>query len=65
MNRGGEACPPALQLLACGLLWEVTAFMRETYQFLPRSRGPGVGGHGGSGHGKPHGWDRLMSHRRW
>lgn len=28
----GEACPPALLLLACFLLREITAFLRETFQ---------------------------------
>ncbi|CAG7787075.1 unnamed protein product [Allacma fusca] len=33
----GFDCPMALQILACMLLFEITAFLRETYQSLPKS----------------------------
>ncbi|KAL0832090.1 hypothetical protein ABMA28_001576 [Loxostege sticticalis] len=55
----GADCPRALRLVACVLLFEVTAFLRETYQNLPKScrsslkeRGP---------------WDRVYreANRRW
>ncbi|BES88439.1 unc-80 homolog (Hypothetical protein) [Nesidiocoris tenuis] len=32
----GSNCPIALRLVACVLLMEITAFMRETYQTLPK-----------------------------
>ncbi|GIY67759.1 hypothetical protein CDAR_36052 [Caerostris darwini] len=35
VNPGGSDCPFALQISACQLLLEITAFMRETYQYLP------------------------------
>lgn len=34
----GEYCPPALQLIACQLLFQITAFLRETFQLIPRSK---------------------------
>ncbi|CAL8099332.1 unnamed protein product [Orchesella dallaii] len=33
----GSECPLALQILSCMLLYEITAFMRETYQSLPKA----------------------------
>ncbi|XP_064072419.1 protein unc-80 homolog isoform X1 [Vanessa tameamea] len=33
----GAECPRALRLVACMLLFEITAFLRETYQNLPKS----------------------------
>ncbi|CAL7937444.1 unnamed protein product [Xylocopa violacea] len=36
INGYGSQCPPALRLAACILLLEVTAFLRETYQTLPK-----------------------------
>ncbi|KAG8197196.1 hypothetical protein JTE90_011351 [Oedothorax gibbosus] len=35
VNPGGSDCPFALQIAACQLLLEITAFMRETFQYLP------------------------------
>ncbi|CAG9579717.1 unnamed protein product [Danaus chrysippus] len=55
----GAECPRALRIVACMLLFEITAFLRETYQNLPKScrsslkeRGP---------------WDRVYreANRRW
>ncbi|GBP89583.1 Protein unc-80 homolog [Eumeta japonica] len=55
----GSDCPRALRLVACVLLLEITAFLRETYQNLPKTcrsslkdRGP---------------WDRVYreANRRW
>lgn len=40
VNPTGKGCPMALRLLACMLLMEITAFMRETFKTLPRTRGP-------------------------
>ncbi|XP_069694360.1 protein unc-80 homolog isoform X2 [Periplaneta americana] len=37
VNLYGLECPIALRLLACILLLEITAFLRETYQTLPKS----------------------------
>ncbi|XP_073952386.1 unc80, NALCN channel complex subunit isoform X3 [Choristoneura fumiferana] len=33
----GAECPRALRLVACVLLFEITAFLRESYQNLPKS----------------------------
>ncbi|OXA46443.1 Protein unc-80 [Folsomia candida] len=33
----GAECPLALQVLSCMLLYEITAFIRETYQTLPKA----------------------------
>ncbi|CAD6199380.1 unnamed protein product [Caenorhabditis auriculariae] len=54
----GERCPPALQLIAVLLLQEITAFLRETFKTIPRSKTakPTTGNSG---------WDKLLSHRRW
>ncbi|GMS87264.1 hypothetical protein PENTCL1PPCAC_9439, partial [Pristionchus entomophagus] len=62
VNDSGERCPLALQLVAAQLLLEVTAFLRETFRTIPRSRPNGKG----TGGGPPSsGWDKLLSHRRW
>lgn len=37
VNPNGNNCPPALKLIACVLLFEITAFLRETYQSLPKA----------------------------
>ncbi|XP_060527222.1 protein unc-80 homolog isoform X3 [Cylas formicarius] len=37
INTFGSNCPTALRLIACVLLQEITAFLRETYQTLPKS----------------------------
>lgn len=57
-DETGENCPPALRLIAVFLLQEITAFMRETFQTIPRTRGQ-------SRPGLHPGWEKLMSHRRW
>ena len=36
VNVNGSSCPMALRLIACVLLLEITAFMRETYKNLPK-----------------------------
>lgn len=38
VNDSGARCPLALQLVAAQLLLEVTAFLRETFRTIPRSR---------------------------
>jgi len=35
VNPSGNECPFALKLVACQLLYEITAFLRETHQYLP------------------------------
>lgn len=37
VNPRGNDCPPALKLVACIVLLEITAFLRETYQTLPKA----------------------------
>lgn len=47
-------------MIACILLLEITAFLRETYQALPKSRT--------SGKDRPPPWERMYSkeaNRRW
>lgn len=56
----GNDCPIALRMIACILLLEITAFLRETYQALPKSRT--------SGRDRPPPWERMYSreaNRRW
>ena len=38
VNASGSACPYALKVVACQLLYEITTFLRETYQYIPKSR---------------------------
>uniref|UniRef100_A0A915C2K7 Transmembrane protein n=1 Tax=Parascaris univalens TaxID=6257 RepID=A0A915C2K7_PARUN len=57
-DESGEVCPQALRLLACLLLDEITAFIRETFQTIPPSRTTKTTS-GAAG------WEKLMSHRRW
>ncbi|KAL4003818.1 hypothetical protein ACH3XW_9180 [Acanthocheilonema viteae] len=58
-DESGERCPPAILFLACLLLNEITAFLRETFQTIPHSRG-NKGASGGTSN-----FDKLMSNRRW
>lgn len=37
VNVHGNDCPPALKLVAAVVLLEITAFLRETYQTIPKS----------------------------
>ena len=37
MNVHGNDCPPALKLVAVVILLEITAFLRESYQAIPKS----------------------------
>ncbi|XP_022101911.1 protein unc-80 homolog isoform X3 [Acanthaster planci] len=46
VNPSGTACPHALKMVACQLLCEITAFLRETYQSLPKPRKVDRGGFG-------------------
>ncbi|RZC42316.1 unc-80 -like protein, partial [Asbolus verrucosus] len=57
----GSSCPMALRLIACILLHEITSFLRETYQTLPKSSRM-------TGKERPPPWERLYSreaNRRW
>ena len=57
VNMSGNACPYALKMVACQLLLEVTTFLRETFQYLPKSKLPRSAG----------AWERQgsTSTRRW
>lgn len=60
-NLSGTGCPMALRLVACVLLLEITAFLRETYQTLPKSSRS-------STRERPPPWERIYSkeaNRRW
>ncbi|XP_035727928.1 protein unc-80 homolog isoform X9 [Vespa mandarinia] len=61
INSYGSQCPVALRLVACILLLEVTAFLRETYQTLPKSNKLLT-------KERPPPWERMHSkeaNRRW
>ncbi|CAF0857757.1 unnamed protein product [Adineta steineri] len=36
INRSGHDCPYSLKLIVCLLLYEITSFLRETYETLPK-----------------------------
>lgn len=60
VNPSGNDCPPALRLIACLLLYEITSFLRETYQTLPKASKM-------STKEKPAPWERIYkeANRRW
>lgn len=60
VNPAGNNCPPALKLVACVLLFEITAFLRETYQTLPKASKM-------STKEKPPPWEKQYreANRRW
>lgn len=61
INTYGSSCPVPLRLIACMLLLEITAFLRETYQTLPKSSRM-------AGKERAPPWERLYSreaNRRW
>ncbi|XP_063984989.1 protein unc-80 homolog isoform X3 [Diachasmimorpha longicaudata] len=61
INTYGSQCPVALRMVACILLLEITAFLRETYQTLPKSSRL-------STKDRPPPWERMYSrdaNRRW
>ncbi|KAL1123884.1 hypothetical protein AAG570_001654, partial [Ranatra chinensis] len=63
LSQFGSACPMALRLVACVLLSEITAFLRETYQTLPKTcHGSHRGGGGGGGGEKAY---SREANRRW
>ncbi|CAH1781834.1 unnamed protein product, partial [Owenia fusiformis] len=52
VNHSGSDCPYALKMIACQVLLEITTFLRETYQYLPKSKLP-----------KQERWDKPVSRR--
>lgn len=61
INTYGANCPMPLRVIACVLLQEITAFLRETYQTLPKSTKI-------TGKEKPAQWEKVYSreaNRRW
>lgn len=58
----GAECPIALRMVACMLMMEITAFLRETYQSLPKSCR-------NSARDRPPPWERMYTtstaNRRW
>lgn len=60
VNPHGNDCPPALKLIASILLLEITAFLRETYQTLPKASKM-------STKEKPPPWEKVYreANRRW
>lgn len=60
VNPDGGSCPPALRLIACLVLYEITAFLRETYQTLPKTSKL-------STKEKPAPWEKIYreANRRW
>lgn len=61
INTYGSSCPVPLRMIACMLLLEITAFLRETYQTLPKSSRM-------TGKERAPPWERLYSreaNRRW
>lgn len=61
INTYGSSCPVSLRMVACMLLLEITAFLRETYQTLPKSNRM-------STKERPPPWEKIYSreaNRRW
>uniref|UniRef100_A0A914HI14 Protein UNC80 central region domain-containing protein n=1 Tax=Globodera rostochiensis TaxID=31243 RepID=A0A914HI14_GLORO len=58
----GDAMPVVLQLIVCALLQQITAFLRETFQSLPRAVRSQKQK---SANAANSGWERLQSQRRW
>ncbi|CAG5120059.1 unnamed protein product, partial [Candidula unifasciata] len=55
VNQKGRECPYALKMLACLVLVEITTFLRETFQYLPRSRSQK----------REHLWEKNVTSRRY
>ncbi|KRZ18180.1 Protein unc-80 -like protein [Trichinella zimbabwensis] len=56
VNASGEECPMALKMIACMLLLEISAFLRESYQAIICSRA----------HMRKHSrFEKFQSQRRW
>uniref|UniRef100_A0A7E4W3C8 UNC80 domain-containing protein n=1 Tax=Panagrellus redivivus TaxID=6233 RepID=A0A7E4W3C8_PANRE len=58
-DNNGDGCPVALQMMSCMLLLQITSFLRETFQLIPRAKIMHTN------KGSTSGWEKLMSHRRW
>lgn len=60
VNPNGNNCPHALKLVACVLLLEITTFLREMYQTLPKASKL-------SAKEKPAPWEKMYreANRRW
>ena len=56
VNQSGNECPYALKMLACLVLQEITTFMRERFQNLPRSS---------KKQKMETGWDKPLAQRRY
>lgn len=59
-NPRGNDCPHALKLIACVVLMEITAFLREIYQAIPKTSRL-------STKDKPQPWEKVYrdANRRW
>ena len=55
VNQSGNECPYALKMLACLVLQEITTFMRERFQNLPRTKKQKM----------ESGWEKQLSTRRY
>lgn len=60
VNPNGNNCPHALKLVACVLLMEITTFLREMYQTLPKASKLAA-------KDKPAPWEKMYreANRRW
>lgn len=60
VNPNGNNCPHALKLIACVLLMEITTFLREMYQTLPKASKLAA-------KEKPVPWEKMYrdANRRW
>lgn len=60
VNPSGNNCPHALKLIACVLLMEITTFLREMYQTLPKASKLAA-------KEKPAPWEKMYreANRRW
>lgn len=60
VNPNGNNCPHALKLIACVLLMEITTFLREMYQTLPKASKLAT-------KEKPAPWEKMYreANRRW
>ncbi|KAK6194683.1 hypothetical protein SNE40_000272 [Patella caerulea] len=55
VNEAGTGCPYALKMLGCLVLLEITTFLRETFQYLPKSRSQK----------RDHVWEKTVTSRRF
>uniref|UniRef100_A0A158PAR5 Protein kinase domain-containing protein n=1 Tax=Angiostrongylus cantonensis TaxID=6313 RepID=A0A158PAR5_ANGCA len=64
-DDSGERCPPALQLIATLLLYEITSFLRETFKTIPRAKSNKKQRRNRFKTAASTSWEKLLSHRRW